>query len=294
MEIGEIFLHSLKDCAIMLPLIFITYVLIELLERKADFAKNGKFLTGKGAPALGALAGSLPQCGISVMSAKLFDKGFIGLGTLLSVFIATSDEAITILLYSEKRLDIIPLLVIKIFLAIIIGLFFDVIFAKKKDFSNETFEHESVCAHCHDEVKEGRFAILKMYVLVPLFHALQTFLYVFAVTFLFGALFGEHGLVGEERFSEYLSSIKFAESFITALIGLIPNCASSAILTSVYISGGISFGSLVAGLISNAGIGLAVLFKNTKEIKRNVIILVTLYLLGSLTGLLITAITTLL
>ena len=111
---------------------------------------------------------------------------------------------------------------------------------------------------------------------------------------MFGALFGEHGLIGEERFSEYLSSIKFAESFITALIGLIPNCASSAILTSVYISGGISFGSLVAGLISNAGIGLAVLFKNTKEIKRNVIILVTLYLLGSLTGLLITAITTLL
>lgn len=290
MDIGHIFLHSIVDCLIMLPIMFITYLLIEVIERKTSLATNGKFLTGKTAPVLGALAGSLPQCGVSVMSAKLFDKGIIGLGTLLSVFIATSDEAFSILLASPKRLDIIPLLLIKLLIAVLIGLFFNLILTKKKEFEGEVFDHEHVCAHCHDEVKEGKYAHLKMYLGVPLFHALQTFLYVFAVTFIFGIFFGEEGLIGEQKFAEYLASIRYAESFITALIGLIPNCASSAILTSAYVSGGISFGSLVAGLISNAGVGLAVLFKNTKEIKRNLFILITLYLLGSITGLFITLI----
>jgi len=290
MEIGHIFLHSLKDCLIMLPLIFLTYVLIEFIERKTTIAKSGKFLTGKASPILGAVAGSLPQCGISVMSAKLFDKEIIGIGTLLSVFIATSDEAITILLASDKRLDIIPLLIIKIILAIAVGFIFNFIFGKKGEHDGQSFGHESVCAHCHEGVEEGKWAWLKMYVGVPLFHALQTFLYVFAVTFIFGVFFGEHGLIGEEKFAEYLGAVKYAESFITSLIGLIPNCASSAIITGAYVNGAISFGSLVAGLISNAGVGLAVLFKNTKQTKRNFLVLVVLYLIGSLTGLLITGI----
>lgn len=291
MDIWHVFLHSLNDCLIMLPIMFLTYVLIEIIERKTSFATNGKFLTGKGAPVFGAMAGTIPQCGVSVMSAKLFDKGIIGLGTLLSVFIATSDEAFSILIASDKRVMLIPLILIKFALAILVGIVFNLLVSKTKQFNGEVFEHESVCAHCHDEVSVGKHAWVKMYLLVPLFHALQTFLYVFAVTFVFGIFFGEEGLIGQERFANYLSSIRYAESFITALIGLIPNCASSAILTGVYVSGGISFASLVAGLISNAGVGLAVLFKNTKEIKRNMFILISLYLIGAFTGLFITLIT---
>ncbi len=291
MDIGHVFLHSLKDCVFMLPIMIVTYVIIELIERKTSFATNGKFLSGKASPVFGSLLGTIPQCGVSVMSAKLFDKGIIGLGTLFSVFIATSDEAFSILIASEKRLDLIPLIVIKLVIAISVGLFFNLILSKKKNFEGEVFEHDSVCAHCHHGVENGKYAWVKMYVLVPLFHALQTFLYVFLVTFIFGIFFGEEGLIGEEKFAKYLLSVKYAESFITALIGLIPNCASSAIITSAYVSGGISFGSLVAGLISNAGVGLAVLFKNTKEIKRNVFILLTLYFVGSFSGLFITLIT---
>ena len=290
MDVWHIFLHSLKDCVVMLPIMFFTYLLIEFLERKTNFATNGKNLTGKGAPVLGSLVGTIPQCGVSVMSAKLFDKGIIGIGTLLSVFISTSDEAFAILLASDKRLAIIPLISIKLLLAIGIGLLFNLTDSKRKQFAGEVFEHESVCAHCHDNATSGNNAWVKMYFSVPLFHALQTFLYVFAVTFVFGIFFGEHGLIGEQAFASYLVSIKYTESFVTALIGLIPNCASSAIITGVYVSGGISFGGLVAGLISNAGIGLAVLFKNTKEIKRNLFILTTLYLIGAFTGLIITAI----
>lgn len=288
MDIGHVFLHSINDCLLMLPILFLTYAVIELIERKTSFATNGKFLSGKASPVFGSLLGVIPQCGVSVMSAKLFDAGIIGLGTLLSVFISTSDEAFSILLASDKRLDLIPLIIIKLVIATAVGLLFNLLISKKKQFNGEVYEHDSVCAHCHDGVEEGKHAWVKMYVLVPLFHAIQTFLYVFAVTFIFGIFFGEHGLIGEEKFAVYLSSIKYAESFITALIGLIPNCASSAILTSAYVSGGISFGSLVAGLISNAGVGLAVLFKNTKEVKRNVFILLTLYFIGAFSGLIIT------
>lgn len=294
MDIWHIFLHSMTDCLIMLPIMFLTYLIIELLERKTSFATNGKCLTGKGAPVFGSLVGTIPQCGVSVMSAKLFDKGIIGLGTVLSVFIATSDEAFSILLASDKRLAIIPLIAIKLILAIGVGLLFNLLISKNKEFSGEVFEHETVCAHCHSDVKEGKLAWVKMYVLVPFYHAVQTFLYVFAVTFVFGIFFSEHGLIGEEKFASYLASVKYAESFITALIGLIPNCASSAIITGIYVNGGISFGGLVAGLVSNAGVGLAVLFKNTKEIKRNLFILITLYLIGAFTGLFITVIASLL
>ena len=225
---------------------------------------------------------------------NLFEKGLIGLGTLFSVFIATSDEAFSILLASDKRLQLIPLILIKFLIAIGVGTLFNLIIARKKEFGGEIFAHDSVCAHCHDGVEEGKFSWVKKYVLVPFKHSVQTFLFVFVITFAFGILFGEEGVIGAEKFSAYLSSVKYAESFITALIGLIPNCASSAIITGVYVSGGISFGSLVAGLISNAGVGLAVLFKNTKEIKRNLFILFTLYFLGAFTGLFITLISSVL
>ncbi|MBR2384026.1 MAG: arsenic efflux protein [Clostridia bacterium] len=287
MDVWHIFIHSLKDCALMLPIMFLTYVLIEVVERKTSFATNGKYLTGKGAPILGATIGTIPQCGVSVMSAKLFDKGIISLGTLLSVFIATSDEAFSILLASDKRLAIVPLIAIKGLLAIGIGLLFNLILHPQKEFNNDVFKHENVCVHCHSETHAGKNARFKIYVVYPILHSFQTFLYVFAIVFAFGILFGEHGLIGEEEFARYLSSVKYTESFIVSLLGLIPSCASSAIITSLFVSGGISFGSLVAGLISNAGVGLAVLLKNTKEIKRNLFILITLYLIGSFSGLFI-------
>ena len=274
----------------MLPIMFLTYAVIELIERKTSFATNGKSLAGKGAPIVGALFGTIPQCGVSVMSAKLFEKGIIGLGTLFSVFIATSDEAFSILVASDKRLDLIPLIIIKFVVAVAVGLLFNLILSKKKDYDGEVFEHESVCAHCHDDEPNGKHSWVKDYLLTPFLHSLQTFVFVFLVTFVFGIFFGEHGLIGEDAFANYLSSVKYAESFIVALVGLIPNCASSAIITGAYVSGGISFGSLVAGLISNAGVGLAVLFKNLKETKRNLFVLIVLYLIGAFSGLFITLI----
>ena len=107
----------------------------------------------------------------------------------------------------------------------------------------------------------------------------------FAVNFVFGIFFGEGGLVGEEAFKDYFASNRYFEPFLTALVGLIPNCASSAVLTAAYVDGIISFGSMLGGLIANAGVGLAILFRNGKKIKRNIIILIALYLIGAVAGL---------
>ena len=287
----DILTDSFFDSLKMLPFIFLTYVIIEVLERKANFAKNGKFLTGKAAPVLGSLAGAFPQCGISVMSAKLYEKNLIGVGTLLSVFIATSDEAFSILISSDKRIYLIPLLLIKIVLAIIVGEIVNALFSKKTEVEDETFEHEDICAHCHDhgtEDEDGRkYVWFKRYIVVPLNHAVQTFGYVFAVTLVFGLLFAENGFIGTEKLAVFLENSKFLAPFVTSLVGLIPNCASSAVITSAFVSGAISFGAMTAGLVSNAGVGLAILFRNTKRTKRNLLLALTLYLIGAVSGIII-------
>lgn len=300
----DIISDCLSDSLKMLPLIFLTYVIIELIERKADFAKNGRFLTGKAAPVLGSLAGAFPQCGISVMSAKLYERGIIGVGTLLSVFIATSDEAFSILISSPQRLALIPLLLIKIVIAVIVGEVANLIFHKKITPEDEKFDHEEICTHCHDHGTEDedehdddhrethshtKKLWAKRYLLIPLIHSLQTFAYVLAVTLVFGVLFADNGLIGADKLSAFLDSSKYFAPFITSLIGLIPNCASSAVITSAYVRGAISFGAMTAGLISNAGVGLAILFKNTRKTKRNLLIMLTLYLIGSICGIIISS-----
>lgn len=300
----DIISDCLSDSLKMLPLIFLTYVIIELIERKADFAKNGRFLTGKAAPVLGSLAGAFPQCGISVMSAKLYERGIIGVGTLLSVFIATSDEAFSILISSPQRLALIPLLLIKIVIAVIVGEVANLIFHKKIIPEDEKFDHEEICTHCHDHGTEdedehdddhretrshAKKLWAKRYLLIPLIHSLQTFAYVLAVTLVFGFLFADNGLIGADKLSAFLDSSKYFAPFITSLIGLIPNCASSAVITSAYVRGAISFGAMTAGLISNAGVGLAILFKNTRKTKRNLLIMLTLYLIGSICGIIISS-----
>ena len=300
----DIISDCLSDSLKMLPLIFLTYVIIELIERKADFAKNGRFLTGKAAPVLGSLAGAFPQCGISVMSAKLYERGIIGVGTLLSVFIATSDEAFSILISSPQRLALIPLLLIKIVIAVIVGEVANLIFHKKITPEDEKFDHEEICTHCHDHGTEdedehdddhretrshAKKLWAKRYLLIPLIHSLQTFAYVLAITLVFGLLFADNGLIRADKLSAFLDSSKYFAPFITSLIGLIPNCASSAVITSAYVRGAISFGAMTAGLISNAGVGLAILFKNTRKTKRNLLIMLTLYLIGSICGIIISS-----
>ncbi len=294
---GRIMLHSIlhatKDTLLVLPAILLVYIIIELFEQKVGFFKNGKFLKTKGAPLYGAVAGIIPQCGISVMASKLYEKRLIKVGTLFAVFIATSDEAIILLLSSGKFFATGMLVVLKFVFAIIIGFAINFLVPKLSTVEkDEIFEHSEVCAHhSHSHSHEGEHNdnFFEKYLWVPLKHSLTTILFIFIVNVVFELTFH---FIGEDKVLDFMSGTKFYQPFVVGLIGLIPNCASSVLVTQLYIAGGITFGSMLAGLITNAGIGLALLFKDGTKLKRNLIIVISLYIIGVILGLLVVAIST--
>lgn len=298
-EILHVLIHAIKETLIVLPAIFLVYILIELFEQKVGFFKNGKFLKNKGAPFFGAVAGIIPQCGISVMASKLYEKNLIKLGTLFSVFIATSDEALILLVTNGSFSTAGMVALLKLVFAIIIGFILNFILPKiNTDNQDEIFSHAEVCAHHrheeHDhehehghELKEQNkfISFFKKYLLVPLKHSITTIIFVLALNIIFGFLVH---FVGEDKITEFMQSTKYVQPLVVSLIGLIPNCASSVCVTQLYLSGGITFGSMFAGLVSNAGIGIAILFKNTKKLKRNLIIIVSMYLIAVALGYIVT------
>ena len=280
-------LHSALDTLLVLPAILLVYILIELFEQKVGFFKNGKFLKTKNAPLYGAVAGIIPQCGISVMASKLYEKRLIKVGTLFAVFIATSDEAIILLLSNGKFLSTAMLVILKFIFAVIVGFIINFIVPKLDVASgDEFFEHAEVCAHHSHEEVEHHHNFFQKYFLVPIMHSLTTILFIFVVNVIFGLAFY---YIGEEKVMDFMSGTKFYQPFVVSLIGLIPNCASSVLVTQLYIAGGINFGSMLAGLITNAGIGLALLFKNKLHVKRNIYIVLGLYFIGVALGLLVVA-----
>lgn len=283
-KVLHLIVHSFLDSLIVLPFLIVTYVIIELIERKAVFFRNGRLLSGKNAPLLAGALGIFPQCGFSVMSAKLYENNLIKVGTLLAVFIATSDEAFAILLTNGKFLALAMLLISKFTLAVLVGYAVN-LFVKKRIFikyKKVTFTHEEYCTQCGNS-KNAKNKI-EAYVLYPLIHALKTFAFVLIINFIFAFLIE---LIGEDLILNFMAKGKFVEPFVTTLVGLIPNCASSILITQFYVNGGISFGGLFAGLSANAGIGLAVILKNKSKFKNGLLILITLYLLSVIFGLIL-------
>lgn len=273
--IGEAFLDTLK----VFPFLLIIYILIEILEHRTSLTQNRNILQGNLAPVIGSATGIIPQCGFSVMAAKLYDKGFIRTGTLLSVFIATSDEALIIMLSELSTAKwIMPLILIKLTVAVGVGYLVNFIM------SGERLEEMRLTADTHihscGSDHEGK-SDLHVFLLSPLYHALKVTLYLLIINLVLGAIMEYAGSSIE---SAMMIGGAYWQPLITGLLGLIPNCASSVILTGSFIKNGILFGSFVGGLCSNAGLGLVVLFKNTKKIKRNVLLVVTLYLVSVIVG----------
>lgn len=275
----EILLHTLIDTAKMLPFLFGVYLLIEYLEHKAsDKLPNVLRRMGPFGPIGGAALGCLPQCGFSVAASNLYSGRLISLGTLLAVYIATSDEAIPILLANPNGIkDIWKLIVAKLIIAIISGLFVDSVIRFLKRKSNEENEpYVDLCEDCGCEEHGVVYSALK--------HTLQIFLFLFVVSF---ALEAVMHLAGEELLGKILMHGSWAQPIMSALIGLIPNCAPSVVLTNLYVSGSLSFGSIVAGLSTGAGLGLVVLFRVNKNLKQNLAIVGGLYVISAAAGLVI-------
>lgn len=277
--ISDAFLDTLK----ILPFIFVIYMLIELLEHRTSFSQDRSRLQGNLAPLVGAATGIIPQCGFSVMAAKLYDRGLIRTGTLLAVFIATSDEALIILLSEgTKASAIVPLIVVKLAVAVLAGYAANLLLPEEK-VQNLPLSGGDVHAFSCGREHEGKND-LRLYFTDPLFHSLKIALYILIVNIVLGCIIFS---VGEENFSELIIGDKFIQPLISATIGLIPNCASSVIITQTYINGFMTFGSCVAGLCANAGLGFVVLFKNTKKLRRNILLIVVTYAVSVLTGLLL-------
>jgi hypothetical protein len=283
------------------------YIVMQLLENKTAMGSVEKF-GGRFAPVFGAATGLIPQCGFSVMAAKFFEKKYITIGTLLAIFFATSDEAFIVLLSSGKgAVWVWPTLLFKIFVGIAVGYLADLLLKlvgreqvcveEVKSDENPTKSTRDIFLSRYQEEKEvqvvcscgrahGQDGGWKKYFFYPALHTLQVAGFIFAVNFLLTAII--HG-VGEETFMAFMHKNRFLQPFVTCGIGLIPNCASSVVITETFLSGGITFGSCVAGLCANAGMGFVVLLKNVKKWKRNLLLIIVTYAVSVLVGLLFNA-----
>ncbi len=278
-SILDIFLDALIDTAKMLPFLFAVYLLIEFLEHKASdrFAGTLRKL-GPFGPVGGAVLGCIPQCGFSVAVSNLYSGRLVSLGTLLAVYVATSDEAIPILLSSPGSASSVwRLIAAKVIIAVLAGLAVDgavKLLHKKSNEDNEPYT--DLCKDCGCEEHGIFYSAVK--------HTLQIFIFLLAVSFLLGAGIA---LLGEQRLNQVLMTDSVFQPLLAALIGLIPNCAPSVILTNLYINGSLSFGSVVAGLSTGAGLGLVVLFRTNKRLKENIAITILLYVVGAVSGMII-------
>lgn len=277
-------LDGLKDGAWSLPVLFVAYLLMELLERSQKL--NEEILHGyshKAGPLLGGLLGVVPQCGISGAAATLFSTGSVTVGTMLAVFFATSDEMLPIMLSSvadrDIRLSSILLIVLgKAALGVALGYLADLLLTKYIR-SQKNIHGFCEREHCACDEEEGNVFVS------ALKHTLKIAVMLIAVNVVLNFVLG---MIGVERLSGSVLNRPVIGEILLALVGLIPNCSVSVVITESYLSGLIGLGGLFAGLLSNAGIGLLVLFRTNKNLKENLVITSTLYGLSAAAGIVIT------
>ena len=320
----EVILDALKDTALLIPLLFLVHLAIEFCQaRSFSSLKKNKVLNGSLAPLIGTGVGLFPQCGFSVIAGDMYSKKYIRMGTLIAVFIATSDEAIPIIIGGALTdpsvwLKLAQLVIIKIVMALFAGYVLNFLFRKKELSKTDTAAHGSEygccghavtgypkecekndefasedscgCGHAHSHAEESESKakhIWHRYFKHPVVHTLIITAFVFGINLLLGSIIF---FVTEEKLAEFMAAGVWWQPVLTGLVGLIPNCAPSVLISEMFASGTLTLGAAAAGLSTSAGLGFAVLFKENKNIKENIAILAGLLLYSIAVGYVITII----
>jgi hypothetical protein len=281
-----LFLDALYDSAELIPFLLVIYFLVELFERRfGGSIKHQLQKTAKSGPALGAAFGCIPQCGFSVVASALYARRLITKGTLLAVFLATSDEAIPVVLAQPDKGNIVlALLVTKLIIGLVAGYAIDLILGsfKRQRVPSNPLSAANDCpdAGCckHDLSGDvGKWQWLTH----PFIHTAKIFVFILAVTLGINYLIW---FAGDDNLGQFLLRQSVFQPFLAALIGLIPNCAASVAIAEVFLKGGLSYGSAIAGLSSSGGIGILVLLKENHDRRDTIRILLLLVAISTGVG----------
>ena len=265
----DIILDALIDTLKLIPFLFISFIIMELIEHKL---KNKQKLlnTKKYGPIIGSTLGIVPQCGFSALASNLYAAKVITLGTLIAIYLSTSDEMLPIMLSHKTHIGvIIKILLIKFLLGLLFGIIIDLIYRRKKD---NDIKHICEEDHCHCEE-----SIIKS----SLIHTIKISLFILIINAILNSV------VDKEVITNFVNNNKVLTPIITSIIGLIPNCGASVIITELYIEKIITLGSCLSGLLAGSGVGILVLFKQNKNLKENLLILLILILIASSTGIIL-------
>lgn len=271
----DIIFDTLIDGIKLLPFLFIVFFVLEYIEHKVS-RKNKKIIenSGKYGPFIGAILGMFPQCGFSVAATNLFSARVITFGTLIAIYLSTSDEMLPILLSNGLPITfILKIMLIKVIIGMTAGFIIDYLLKNK-------ISLKSIHDICEEEHCDCKHSLIKS----TIKHTLNIFSFIIITSFILNTLIF---LIGEDNLSKLLLKGNIFAPLLASLIGLIPNCASSILLSELYLSSTISFGSMMAGLLTGSGVALLVLFKTNKNVKENIFILGSIYFIGSIVGLII-------
>ena len=277
----DVLLDTLLDAAKLIPFLYLTYLLLEFIEHRAKEQTEALMKkAGKWGPFLGGALGAVPQCGFSASMSNLYAENIISMGTLVAVFLSTSDEMLPIMISGISSGDIrawsvVKILLVKILLGVVVGFIVDGV-ARLCSKKEKNIDIESLCHDDHCGCEEGNIF------LSALIHTLKILAFILVVSFALNTVIY---FIGKDALGNFISSLPVVVGpLATALVGLVPNCASSIVITQLYMSGVISAGSMLAGLLSGSGIGLLILFRVNKNMKSNFAVLGIVYGSGAVIG----------
>ncbi|MDO4478387.1 MAG: putative manganese transporter [Lachnospiraceae bacterium] len=274
----ETILDAVLDCVKMLPFLFVAFLLLEALEHHSlDKINQTLVKAEKLGPLVGALVGCIPQCGFSILASNFYAGGVVSLGTLMAVYLATSDEALIIMMSGAAPAGVVlKMIICKIVIGAVAG-YLIMLIMKTFRIHRHLHDIEELCRDEDCGCHEDNAGLLKP----ALHHTFKIFIFIFVFTLILNLVLH---FVGIENVSRILLTDTVFQPILAALIGLIPNCASSVVLVQLYMEGVMSFGSVLAGLCSSAGLGIVVLAKVNRDKKESAFIIGLLLVIAIICG----------